>query len=45
MALFQIKTLWEPAELVRFLIRTNIVLFVTALVMAPEAVNVFAVQA
>jgi rhomboid protease GluP len=39
MALFQLKTLWEPAELVRFLIRANIVLFVTALLLAPQAVN------
>jgi rhomboid protease GluP len=39
MALIRIKSMWEPAELVRFLITTNIVLFVTALLILPQAVN------
>jgi rhomboid protease GluP len=32
-------SLLEPGELVRFLVTTNIMLFVTALLIAPEAVN------
>jgi rhomboid protease GluP len=35
----RLNNLWEPAELVRFLIRANIVMFVTALLIAPQAVN------
>ena len=39
MSLIRIKDIWEPAELVRFLITANIVLFVTALLIAPQSVN------
>lgn len=35
----RLKNMWEPAELVRFLIRANILLFVTALLIAPGEVN------
>jgi len=31
--------MWEPAELVRFLITANIVLFITALLLDPQSVN------
>lgn len=34
-----IRNIWDPAELVRFLITANIVLYVTALFFAPGAVN------
>lgn len=33
------RNIWEPTELVRFLVTTNIVLYVTALFIAPGAVN------
>ena len=39
MSLFRLKNIWEPAELVRFLITANIVMFTTALLIAPFAVN------
>jgi rhomboid protease GluP len=39
MSLFRLKNIWEPTELVRFLITVNIVMFITALLIAPLAVN------
>jgi rhomboid protease GluP len=39
MSLFRLKNIWEPTELVRFLITVNIVMFTTALLIAPLAVN------
>ena len=39
MRLRLIRNIWEPSELVRFLITANIVLYITALFMAPGAVN------
>ena len=34
-----IRNIWEPAELVRFLVTANIVLYITSLFIAPGAVN------
>ena len=34
-----IRNIWEPTELVRFLVTVNIVLYITSLLMAPGAVN------
>ena len=34
-----IRNIWEPKELVRFLVTANIVLYITALFIAPGAVN------
>jgi len=39
MPLVLVKDIWEPTELVRFLITTNIVLFLTALLILPQSVN------
>jgi rhomboid protease GluP len=39
MRLLLIKNIWEPTELVRFLITANIVLYITSLLIAPGAVN------
>ncbi|MCP4001941.1 MAG: rhomboid family intramembrane serine protease [Gammaproteobacteria bacterium] len=39
MTFISYRNLWEPTELVRFLITANVVMFVTALLLAPEAVN------
>jgi rhomboid protease GluP len=39
MQLKLIRNIWEPTELVRFLVTANIVLFITALFFAPGAVN------
>jgi len=39
MALIHMKNIWEPAEMVRFLITANIVMFATALLMAPQSIN------
>jgi len=39
MSLIRLRNMWEPAELVRFLITANIVLFITALLLDPQSVN------
>jgi rhomboid protease GluP len=39
MGLIQVRSLWGSAELIRFLIITNIMLYVTALLLAPQSVN------
>ena len=39
MRLLLIRNIWEPTELVRFLITANIVLYITSLLIAPGAVN------
>jgi len=39
MSPFRLRNMWEPTELVRFLISANIVLFLTALLIAPQSVN------
>jgi rhomboid protease GluP len=39
MGIFSSKSLWEPSELVRFLVTANVVLFVTSLLFAPGLVN------
>ena len=39
MPLIRLKNMWEPTELVRFLITANIVLFATALLIAPQSIN------
>ena len=39
MSLIRLRNIWEPAELVRFLITANIVLFITALLLDPQSVN------
>jgi len=39
MQLQLIRNIWEPTELVRFLVTVNIVLYITSLFIAPEAVN------
>jgi rhomboid protease GluP len=39
MSLILIKNFWEPGELVRFLITTNTIMFLTALLILPQAVN------
>lgn len=39
MQLRLIRDIWAPTELVRFLVTTNIVLYITALFIAPGAVN------
>jgi rhomboid protease GluP len=39
MAIPGFKNLWDPTELVRFLVTTNIVMYATALAIAPAAVN------
>jgi rhomboid protease GluP len=39
MGLIQVRSLWGSAELIRFLITTNIMLYVTALLLAPQSVN------
>ena len=39
MSLIRLTDMWDPAELVRFLITANIVLFVTALLIEPQSVN------
>ena len=39
MSLIRVTNMWDPTELVRFLITANIVLFVTALLIEPQSVN------
>ncbi len=39
MRLRLVRNIWEPAELVRFLVTANIVLYITSLLIAPGAVN------
>ena len=39
MSLIRLRNMWEPTELVRFLITANIVLYITALLIEPQAVN------
>ena len=39
MSLIRLRNMWDPAELVRFLITANIVLFITALLLDPQSVN------